>query len=272
MAQAREATPDEVVKTVERLAEVDTPTPEEPKEEPKEDSQSTEVETAEKPDETPTEGTEEAPADTKDAKAFAEMRNQIKELREQLSQREEAPVETNFNVPANTRVDVNNYYDQQTGDFDAIAYQNAVAEEARMVARQEVEDFRQTQEAYIDYPELNPTGKSFDKKFFQATRGTLLDSMVRPSEYGKQLTLKEAAEFVSGLSAKTRKQLADEGAQAALKEIAAKESASLEAGGSSGRVTNSESVGDYEALSDETKRGGREGALAAAERLKKLGI
>ena len=101
----------------------------------------------------------------------------------------------------------------------------------------------------------------------------LLDSMMRPHEYGgKALSFKKAADTVLNLSAKTRKQLAEQGAEKAIEEVVAKESASLEAGGSSGRAATSESAEEIEYLSEQTRKGGKEGAQAIAGRLEKLGI
>lgn len=279
----------EVVKTAERLAEVDTPTPKEESPQPKE------TETAEKPVETPAEpeAEEEAlPQDAKEAgKAFQEMRKRTKELEAKLKEletkaapvaEEREPVANPFfeNQPTyvgNNQPDVNQFIDPNTGEFDAVSYTRFVNDNATRAAaetaRQQVEEYRQTQEAYSSYPELNPEAKEFDTDFYRATRGLLLDSMVRPNEYnGKTLTLKQAADQVLGLSAKARKQVAEEATNRAMQEVASKEATSLEAGGNSGRVASAESDAQYEFLKEASKGGSPESTRARAERLDKLGI
>jgi hypothetical protein len=284
----------EVVKTADRLAALDTPTEEteETKVETKSE-QPKETETAEKPDKTPEEEVEvSVPSDPKEAgRAFAEMRNKNKELEKRLSEMESQntevaappegpfmpPVSENQSTGIQPNVDQNQFYNDDTGEFDVVGYQNAIRTETQKlasdIAKQQVDEFRQTQEAYGSYPELDPDSKEFDKEFYRATRGMLLDSMVRPDEYGgKALSFKKAADTVLGLSAKTRKQLADQGAEKAIEEVVAKETASLEAGGNSGRAALAESVEEQEHLSDQTRKGGKEGAQAIADRLDKLGI
>lgn len=278
----------EVEKTAKGLAEVESPaTKETPQaEESKEESpQVKEPETAEKPEKTPepnVEAEEAQQEQSKDGKAFAKMRNRVKELEAEIAQGAE-PVEDvfpqrQFETPSvqQTTPDTSQYMNTETGEIDPVKFQQAVqanaVQQASKVADQKLDEYQQTQEALKSYPELDPLSKDHDKEFYQTVRGKLLDSMMRPNEYnGKTLTYKEAADSVIGLSKKARTEVEAEGANKAMKEVADKEAASLEAGGNSGRAASAESSADVENLSRVTRKGGREGAEAIAERLKKLG-
>ena len=292
------ASQEEVEKTAKRLAEMETPPVKEPEakteeakaEEPKkEPPKEQKTETAEKPVETPVADSEEpVPEDPKEAgRAFAQMRNRIKELEEQVTASKGAAEEVAPPMPQiespppaqgfGQQTDINQFYNAETGEFDAARFQQSVQDtatrQASEIAKQQIEEFKQTQEAVTTYPNLDPKSKDFDREFYQAVRGKLLDSMLRPNEYGnKPLTYKEAADKIIGLSDKARKELKDKGAEAAMEELATKEAASLEAAGSSGRAASTEASGEAEFLSDETRKGGKEGAQAVARRLEKLGI
>jgi hypothetical protein len=266
----------EAVKTAEALAALESPT-EEVKEQPVE-----ETESAEKPVETPDES-QEAPEEPK-ARAFQEQRKtiaakeaRIKELEEQLTTKsaevepEVGPLVPKIETPVpQGQVNQNQYFNQETGEFDADGYQNAVRADAMRAANevtnQRLEEERQTQEAYVSYPELNPSSKEFDKDLYEATSALLLQSMVK----GDKVTVKEATEKALGLSKKALKEAADSGAKQELENIAAKEKATLAATASSGRASSDYS--DMERLSETTRQGGAEGAEALGERLKRGGF
>jgi len=58
---------------------------------------------------------------------------------------------------------------------------------------------RQNKEAFSEYPELNPSGESFDMKFHNQTRALIYDSLINPQDYGgRPLSFREAADFVKG--------------------------------------------------------------------------
>lgn len=59
---------------------------------------------------------------------------------------------------------------------------------------------RQHREAFSAYPELEPGSEKFDANFHKQVRGVLTDSMFNPSEYGKVLSFKEAADWLKGIS------------------------------------------------------------------------
>lgn len=266
----------EVVKTADRLAALETPT-ETPKEEKEPDQPKTE--TAEKPVETPELEVEESlPTDTKEAgKAFAEMRRRNKELEEKIKALEITPElvaepsglenykPLEIGVPSiPTGIENTSFFNAETGEFDAIGYQNYVVTEARKEAQRAVEEQRQIAEAEAAYPEL----KNSNTAFYKATKGILLSSMVE----GKRVTAKEAADLAASLSKKEKEQIATAGAEQAIAEIAAKEAVALEAGGNSGRAASAESAAEVEALRDASRGSSRESTEARAERLKRLGI
>src|SRR3990167_1997550 len=135
----QEPNPDEALKTAEKLAAVEgSPAT------PEKASATSEPETAEKPEETP-EKTEEVkepenvPSDPKEAgRAFAQMRNRIKELEEAVETSKGKTAETveppfnrgyNFESPQTPLVgqpDQNQFYDPETGNFDVARFQTTV--------------------------------------------------------------------------------------------------------------------------------------------------
>ena len=55
---------------------------------------------------------------------------------------------------------------------------------------------QQKQEAFLSHPELQPGSEKFDQTFYKTVRAVLTDSLMNPNEYGKVLSLKEAADYV----------------------------------------------------------------------------
>ena len=79
---------------------------------------------------------------------------------------------------------------------------------------------QQKNEAFNAHPELSPEGEKFDKTFYRTVRSVLYDSMMNADEYGKTLSLKEAADYVKKEIIKTSPtanagELEKEGAKAA---------------------------------------------------------
>lgn len=240
----------EVVKTADRLAALDTPT------ETEEPKQPEESETAEKPVKTPEEPVDDLPNDPREAgKAFAEMRRRNKELEQRLAEIPE-PVEevasTPFYQPSIENPIVQpidpTVYNPQTGDFDPVAYQRQVTQQAQQeaarAADQRIDEYRQTQEVESAYPQMKPGTKDFDKDLYEATKAVLLNSMVE----GKKVTAKQAVEKLLNISSKQRKELVEQAEEQVVENITAKEAASLSASGNSGRVTGSESAAQVEWL------------------------
>ena len=264
---AKEPTDKEAEETAKALAEVETPTPKE--EEPTQEA----TEPSEKSVETPEKPIEEAPEEPRDAKAFQAMRQRIKELEAQVSVEKSAevgPLVPQLETPQQTTINQNQFFNQETGEFDAVGYQSAVRQEAitaaNTITNQRLEEEHQTQEAIKVYPALDPSDKTFDQDLYDATSALLLQSMVK----GQKITVKQAAEKALGLSKKALKEAAETGAKQAEEELAAKEAASLEATASSGRAT--QDMSDLELLQEKTRQGGPEGAAALSERIKRSGF
>lgn len=99
---------------------------------------------------------------------------------------------------------VNQFVDEQ-GNVDinglnqALVSANQRASQAEQAARQTAEqvsryeETRQTQEAYADYPQLDPQSQSFDTDFYDKVRDRLLRNMYE----GKQTTLKQVASDIA---------------------------------------------------------------------------
>lgn len=225
------------------------------------------------------------PGATPDANhAFAQLRRENEELKRSIADKEPAEPVVAGLTPENSYlspypIDTAPYVDSATGELDVNAYTQAVVNHttsrASAIATQKVEEFKQEQEAYGVYPELNPKDQSFDKDLYEATKGILLVSMLNPQN-GPTLSLKEAADKVRGLSKKELALAKEAGAEEATERIAKKEEISLEATGNSGRGVQAE-----EALAESTRaekvrevsrQGGPKGTLALAERLSKSGF
>ena len=114
-------------------------------------------------------------------------------------------------IPSN--IDLNSFVevDQKTGEkyvnetklTQAISNLQSKAENAEkkidnyinLSNKQKAE--QQREEAFRAYPELNPNDdKTFDKGFFRTVRAIVYDSMKNTDEYGRTLSIKEAADYV----------------------------------------------------------------------------
>lgn len=57
---------------------------------------------------------------------------------------------------------------------------------------------QQREAAFRAYPELEPGSTTFDKNLYRRVKETIYGSMLDPKEYGKVLSIKEAADYVKG--------------------------------------------------------------------------
>lgn len=247
------------------------------------------AETSEKTEKTPEPEVKEAPLpeQTPEAnRAFADMRRQRDEaLAEVDNFRRQAEPETAGVIPESPPpggyIDPSAFVDPQTQEIDLPSYTRALEAttltRASAIAGQRIEEFKQEQDAYSVYPELNPKSENFDSELYKATRGVLLDSMLRPNEYkGKPLSLREAAQKVKSFGKTELEEAKAEGAKEAVAQIAKKEEISLEATGNSGRGASSDAA-LTEQVEDEARReasrlGGPRGTKALADRLSKSGF
>lgn len=143
------------------------------------------------------------------------LKRQIEALRNQSAQQPVPQVQTvqqSIRQAQASGVDPASYVevDPKTGErFVDEVKLNKVIEELQsktIQAEQTINNYIKTNEdrrlqqqreaAYKAHPELEPSSEKFDKKFYQKVRATVLDSMMNASEYGKVLSLKEAADYV----------------------------------------------------------------------------
>jgi len=168
-------------------------------------------------------------------------------------------------------------YDESTGYVDiaglegvrtSAAQANARAEKAEKNLEKYVQA-QQEREAFVVYPELNTKDKGYNQAFSNMVRGIITDSMVNPRDYGgRELTLKEAADTLKGMTDKQVVEAQKVGAEKAVKQLTPKEQASLEA---QGRSDRREPSVDYGALRNRTRRGDKEATIARLRNLKSAG-
>ncbi len=221
----------------------------------------------------PTEAVETQTSEVKDesglpSEASERTRREFEKLQGQL--REERTrkeyYESVFNSMNAPKVELPTVYDPETGLVNErvftdvqrqVAEANARATRAETMASSYVAQ-QEERDAYSSHPELS------DKSFFAQTRGIMYDSQVNPQEYGKQFTLKEAADYLKNTTKPSDKAKA-QAQKEVLEQIATKDQATLEAAGTGGRTSTSE--GDEEQLRYDSRRGNVD-ALAA--RLSKI--
>ena len=87
--------------------------------------------------------------------------------------------------------------------------ENAESAVQNYIKSQEVlEEQKQTKEAFVAHPELNPQSEKYNKKLSKRTRQILLDSMMNPADYsGYALTFREAADLANKQSGKEAEDL-----------------------------------------------------------------
>lgn len=142
------------------------------------------------------------------------LNNQVADLQRQLDKAskpaEPAPAPKAPEVP--DQIDLNSFVevDKKTGErfinetklntaITDLQSQTTKAEDTINSYIKTNEDRRiqqQKDDAFSSYPELKPESDKFDKKFYKTVRAVLYDSMMNADEYGKALSLKEAADYV----------------------------------------------------------------------------
>lgn len=138
---------------------------------------------------------------------------------------------------------------------------------------------RQNKEAFVTYPELNPTSQNFDKPLSDFTRAVIYDSLINPQSYGgRNLTFKEAADLVKSRIATGEKVTTTEETvvENKPKEVSAqvaqeqKEQGSLAAAGQGQPQRTMSAEEDLETLRQMTRLGGANSDRAIIERLKRI--
>lgn len=223
-------------------------------------------------DGTSTEAVETQTSEDKDAsglpdQASARTREQFEkiqgQLREERTRREY--YEGVFNSMNAPKVELPSVYDTETGLVNEQVLtdlQRQTLEANNRAARAETAvsnliTQQEEKEAYTSHPELS------DQSFYKQARGIMYDSQVNPQDYGKQLSMKEAADVLKGFNKPTVDKA--QAQKEVLEQLASKEQATLEATGNGGRTSTSE--GDEEQLVYDSRRGSVD-ALAA--RLSKI--
>jgi len=201
---------------------------------------------------------------------FDKVQSQLREER----QRREA-LESAFKSMQTQPATQEPIYDPNTGLLNEQVFSDtqrrAIEAEKRAVkAEESIQGYLKQQEekeAYTAHPWLNPEDKTaHDKQRYNLAVGVALSSMVNPKDFGgKQLNLKEAGDFVAGLTSAQVEKAKKEGATEAIEQLTPKEQATLEAVGSPSRRT--ESFGNLDDLRRRTRKGDDS---ALFERLKGL--
>lgn len=193
-------------------------------------------------------------------------REQFNKLRDQLAYYKNREKDTMSTYGVTTPL-----YDLETGlinpqGLDSLSQTAVLAEERARQAEAKLNrylDSIQEKEAYAEFPELDPSNRSFNKDFHKAVRGYITDSMVNPMDYGgRELTMAEAAKLLTSFGSKKIETIKKEAAKEVINGLTPKEEASLEARGRSDKAP----VDDVD-IRERSRSGDR---LAVIERLKKL--
>lgn len=223
---------------------------------------------------------------------FNKLKGMLREEREQREKREnvfesikpkgqEPKMQTSGAMSDGQIQDViSQFIDPDTGVVDVNGLNRVIAQTAARSARAEqvvrsftaqqrqMEEERQAQEAFEAYPNLDPKSDGFDETLHRKTRAFLVDSMLKPGDYGnKTLTYREAADLAHEGIEKAVEDAKKEGAKEALEDLTPKEQAALEAQGRSDKRTAGASL---EELRKRSRRGDKDAELAIIERLKKI--
>lgn len=141
-----------------------------------------------------------------------------------------------------------------------LAEANRIANEAVTTAKQaqqqlrNLEETQKTKELYIEFPQLNPNGDSFDPEFYGRVRNELIGQMMQGQENPVEAARKVNKMFVQATQTKAEDQEARN----------LKQQASSNLGTSQGAGAPV----DYDYLVEETRKGNPD---ALAERLKRIG-
>ncbi len=217
--------------------------------------------------------TEEEPKLPEDAKERTTQ--QFEKLRKELATERERRIkmEKSFQTPTQQPKQKlsEDWYNQDTGEVnvDLLRKRETATEAELKQLKQTVRNVQQQSEAQQErvafkaYPELNPSGDTFNEDFHDAVSGFLLNQYSK----GKQPSFKEAADRMAKFAGKTTDKAKKAGAKEALEQITEKEQGSLEAIGRSDRRLPETNVADLKAR---TRLGGDAGIQAAMQRLKNV--
>ena len=165
--------------------------------------------------------------------------------------------------------------DPDTGYINdsAVAERDRLTQEAlsrAQKAEEAVQSYMQDQEnrvAYQAHPESDPSSKQFDPELKKRAAAILLHSMVNPQEYsGKQLSLKEAYDYLKGSTSSAVEVARKQGAQEAIEQLSPKEQAALEATGAPSR--REDVVSSLDTLRFQTRKGNQDAIVARMKALK----
>jgi hypothetical protein len=238
-------------------------------------------ETAEKPDKTPDapiEEPKESPNEAQDEKseqgrAFAEMRHEIKKLKEQVEEKKARQVSFDqirqvAPTPQYQQVDPNQFVDA-TGAFNKPAYDYAARQAAahnqqvaRQVAAETVEYKLDEYRARQKYPALN-TNARFERAVAAEYQTRLLETIGDPTT--PQPSIEKIAEEYAPYFAVDQKTVIKEATQKAKQQLTEKEQASLSAAGRSQQSVPNDA--ELNVLRRKSRYGDNK---AIAERLKRL--
>ena len=267
-------------KAVKDTGEVETPVSTPPVEEQKTTPEviSETPETAEKPVETPevpeTEGEPELPEDkSEQGKAFAEMRHEIKTLKEQVEEKKTR--QSSFDnirqiapQPQFVQVDQNQFYDPQ-GNFNRPAYDMAVQranyhnqQVSSRMAAETVEYKLDEWNARQRHPALN-TNRKFERAVASEYQARLLETISDPAKPTPKI--EQIADEYAPYFATDKKDIVKETTQKVKQQLTEKEQASLSATGRS-QPTQPTSE-ELQRLRVASRRGDK---VAIAERFKRI--
>jgi len=194
------------------------------------------------------------------------------QLREERARREYAEAVYQSMTPKQTEAQTP-IYDPDTGliDTDQLTDLQRRTNEAERRAGEAEEAIKrytadqENRQVFTKYPELDPSGKAHDKKLHVETRRIMLDSMVNPDDYGKQLSFMEAADLAKQSPADPES-AKRQGAQEALEQLESKEQASLGVQGSSAR-REALANDDLASLQARTRSGDKQAIIERVRRL-----
>lgn len=213
-----------------------------------EDSQTEETtaapeETSEATDSNTLQETQEADDSTpKDNEAWKNMRLENKRLKEELDKRQKSQsafdnlypqrsdaqtIQQAQNQYGSQYVNINQYVDPNTGEFDAQSYNQAVNSRIHQLEQRisQTDQERDEREAREAVPQLNPNDKdNYDPDFEER----VAERWLYQNYKGNSVTLKEIALDLSKRENSTTKKARQQGAQQAMESLSEKEQASLD--------------------------------------------
>ena len=262
---------------VESTEEVQTSVPSSPEVE----EQTPQQEEPQATDETPVEKEEKVMGEPQmtgeQSRAFQEQRLEIKRLKEELEGKRKKESAFDSLRPSFTpqqissgqeRVDINNFIDPTTGEFQAHAYneevnrailqQSAVAAQKAQIASQQAIDERLAREKF---PQLDPSSPEFDQEFENRVASQYFYEYYK----GNDPSIVNIASRESKMTVKQAKALEKQTAEATRQQLSKKEQAGLSAEGTSQpNATTSQRLKDLQVRS---RHGDH---WAVAERLKNV--